>query len=288
MIVGRLSLTLAMMLCGAAMIPDAGVAQGVPLAEAQTPKGWFGVMISDEALLNESGAAFFDRYPVVSKVEQGSPAAKAGVRPGDVLMTFNSHDMRGSAFEMSNWLKPGAKFELRLRRNDKIRIVKGIVQQRPENWAQKITMEVTPIDEAVITRTPDGPEAGGLRTVYLGRPKKNSPPRLPSVLVPALGFGSGLYPFAGAEFTAMNDDLSDVLGVKQSGVFVTNVIAGSLARSSGLRGGDVVMMADSIRVENPNDLVKAIRGANDQSVRLQIIRKHRPQTVVLRWSAPRD
>jgi serine protease Do len=288
MAVGRKSLALAMMLSGAVMIPHTVVAQGVPLAEAQTPKGWFGVMISDEALLNESGAAFFDRYPVVKKVEDGSPAAKAGVRPGDVLMTFNSHDMRGGAFEMSNWLKPGARFELRLRRNDKIRIVKGIVQPRPENWAQKITMEVTPLDEAVVVGTADGAAPGGMRTVYMTKPRKPAPARLPSVLVPALGFGSGLYPFAGAEFTAMNDDLSEVLGVKQPGVFVTNVIAGSLARTSGLRGGDVVMMADSIRVENPNDLVKAIRSANDQSVRLQIIRKHKPQAVVLRWSASRD
>jgi serine protease Do len=288
MVPGRKSLAVAIMLSGAAVFPHSAVAQGVPLAEAQTPKGWFGVMISDQALLNESGAAFFDRYPVVSKVEDGSPAAKAGVRPGDVLMTFNSHDMRGSAFEMSNWLKPGARFELRLRRNDRIRVVRGTVQPRPDNWAQKITMEVSPMDEVVIQRTPEGTAQGGVRTVYLGRPRTNSPPRLPSMLVPALGFGSGLYPFAGAEFTAMNDDLSDVLGVKEQGVFVTNVVAGSIARNSGLRGGDVVVMADSIRVENPNDLVKAIRMASDQSVKLQIIRKHKPQAVVLRWSAPRD
>ena len=127
-----------------------------------------------------------------------------------------------------------------------------------------------------------------MRTIYLERGGKTAPARLPSILVPALGFGSGLYPFAGAEFTAMNDDLSEVLGVKQDGVFVTNVIAGSLARNSGLRGGDVVVMADSIRIQNPNDLVKAIRSANDQSVRLQIIRKHKPQTVTLSWSSPRD
>ncbi|HEY0528652.1 MAG TPA: PDZ domain-containing protein [Gemmatimonadaceae bacterium] len=288
MAVGKKSFVLALVLCGGVAMPHSGIAQGIPLAESQTPKGWFGVMISDQVLLNESGTAFFDRYPVVSKVEDGSPAAKAGVRPGDVLMTFNSHDMRGSAFEMDNWLKPGARFELRLRRNDRIRIVRGIVQPRPENWAQKITMEVTPMDETVIARTPDGATTSGLRTVYIDRSKMRSPARLPSILVPALGFGSGLYPFAGAEFTAMNDDLSEVLGVKGQGVFVTNVIAGSLARTSGLRGGDVVVMADSIRVENPNDLVKAIRSANDQSVRLQIIRKHKPQAVVLRWSAPHD
>jgi S1-C subfamily serine protease len=117
-----------------------------------------------------------------------------------------------------------------------------------------------------------------MRTVGAG-----APPRLPSVLVPALGLGRGIYPFAGAEFTALNPDLSDLLGVKPEGVFVTNVIEGSIARNAGLRGGDVVVMADDIKIENPIDLVRAIRSADDQTVRLQIIRKRKPGTVVLKW-----
>jgi S1-C subfamily serine protease len=120
-----------------------------------------------------------------------------------------------------------------------------------------------------------------MRTVGAGAPPP--PPRLPSVLVPALGLGRGIYPFAGAEFTALNPDLSDLLGVKPEGVFVTNVIDGSLARNAGLRGGDVVVMADDIKIENPIDLVRAIRTADDQTVKLQIIRKRKPGTVVLKW-----
>ena len=74
-----------------------------------------------------------------------------------------------------------------------------------------------------------------------------------------------------------------MLGVK-SGVFVTNVTEGSPARISGLRGGDVILRADSIKVETPIDLVRAIRAARpDNTVSLQIIRKHKPQTLVLRW-----
>jgi S1-C subfamily serine protease len=104
-----------------------------------------------------------------------------------------------------------------------------------------------------------------------------------SVLLPALGYGGGVYPFAGAEFTALNDDLSELVGVKE-GVFVTNVAEGSPARISGLRGGDVILRADSIKVDTPIDLVRAIRAARpDNTVSLQIIRKRKPQTLVLRW-----
>lgn len=265
--------------------PGAASAQtpSPPATAVEPPTGWFGVRISDEALLNESGAAFFDRYPVVSNVEPASPAAKAGVLPGDVLLTFNSHDMRGGALEMSNWLKPGAPFELRLRRNDAVHVVRGVLGKRPEGWNNLIVVQISPNERRIMRTQGEPGAAGGQLQPSTIRMRVAVPPRLPSMLVPALGLGRGVYPFAGAEFTALNSDLSEVLGVKPEGVFVTNVVDGSIAREAGLRGGDVVVMADDIKIENPNDLVRAIRSADDRSVRLQIIRKRKPQTITLKW-----
>src|SRR6476619_6555932 len=74
------------------------------------PTGWFGVRISDQAMVDDRGNAFFDSYPVVTQVDPNSPAAKAGVKAGDVLLTFNSHDMRGGSVELSKWLQAGAPF----------------------------------------------------------------------------------------------------------------------------------------------------------------------------------
>jgi S1-C subfamily serine protease len=243
--------------------------------------GWFGVTISDQAMLDERGNAFFDSYPVVTSVERGSPAARAGVVPGDVLVSFNSHDMRGGALQMSKWLRPGAPFVLQLRRNDAVRVVRGTLGKRPENWEKKMIVELS-MPEMIEMRTMS-PAREPTTSPGLTRVRMPAPPPS-SVLLPALGYGGGLYPFAGADFTALNDDLSDLLGVKPEGVFVTNVADGSPARISGLRGGDIILKADSIRIESPIDLVRAIRGARpDHSVTLQIIRKHRPQTLTLRW-----
>ncbi len=252
----------------------------------QPPTGWFGVRISDQAMVDDRGNAFFDSYPVVSRVDSGSPAARAGVLPGDVLLTFNSHDMRGGAMALSKWLKAGSPFELRIRRNDATRVVRGILGRRPQNWEEQFIVELS-VPEAMAQRSGSVARSPMQRAAIV-RSRMPAPEPLPQVLLPALGYGGGIYPFAGAEFTALNADLAEALGMKPEGVFVTNVIEGSAAKTAGLRGGDVILRADTIKVENPIDLVRAIRNADMRSatnhaIDLQIIRKHRPQTLTLRW-----
>lgn len=271
----------------ALLVPTLAVhAQRTPTMIVPPPTGWFGVRISDQALVDERGNAFFDSYPVVTGVDSGSPAAKAGVRAGDVLLTFNSHDMRGGSVEISRWLKAGAPFVLKIRRNDATRVIRGTLERRPENWEQKMIVELS-MPEIMERQTGSIARAPMQRTAVI-RSRMPAPQPLPQVLLPALGYGGGIYPFAGAEFTALNDDLSDALGVKLEGVFVTNVMEGSAARTAGLRGGDVIVKADGVKIENPIDLVSAIRNADMRSttnhaIDLQIIRKHRPQTITLRW-----
>ncbi len=271
------------MLIALLVLPAALQAQRTRTVIVQPPTGWFGVRISDQAMVDEGGNAFFDSYPVITSVDSGSPAARAGVRPGDELLSFNSHDMRGGTLELNKWLRAVAPFVLKVRRNDVTRTIRGTLGRRPDNWEQNMIVELS-FPEIMRRRNgaiarPQMPMTGMVRT------RVPVPEPLPSVLAPALGYGGGVYPFAGAEFTALNGDLCEVLGVKPEGVFVTNVMEGSLARTAGLRGGDVILRADSIKVESPIDLVRAIRGADetDRKVVLQIIRKHRPQTLTLSW-----
>jgi S1-C subfamily serine protease len=269
-------------LIGFLVLPLGVQAQRTPPAIEQPPTGWFGVRILDQVTINEGGNAFFDSYPVVTGVDSSSPAAKAGVRPGDVLLSFNSHDMRGGSVELSKWLKVGAPFVLRIRRNGAPRVVRGTLGRRPENWESNIVVELT-VPQILAERT------GAIARTQLQRAgmirRMPVPEPLPVLLPPALGYGGGVYPFAGAEFTALNEDLCDALGVKPEGVFVTNVIEGSAARAAGLRGGDVIVKAGSIKIESPIDLVRAIRSADetDHKVDLQIIRKRKAQQLTLRW-----
>jgi S1-C subfamily serine protease len=256
--------------------------QKVRTTIVEPPTGWFGVRLSDKAMMDDLGNTFFDSYPVVTQVDPNSPASKAGVRPGDVLISFNSHDMRGGSVQLTKWLRAGSPFMLRIRRNDKTRLVKGILGTRPKDWDQNFVVELTL--PQIIEQQRGSMGRVPMQQAGVVRPRMPEPAPL-AVLPPALGLGGGVYPFAGAEFTALNPDLCETLGVKPEGVFVTNVSDGSPARLAGLRGGDVVVKADSFTISSPIDLVQAIRTADesDQTVVLQIVRKHKPQTLTLRW-----
>jgi S1-C subfamily serine protease len=247
------------------------------------PTGWFGVRINDQAMMDDRGNAFFDSYPVVTHVDPNSPASRAGVLPGDVLLTFNNHDMRGGSIELAKWLKAGSPFVLKIRRNEATRVLRGTLARRPADWEQKMIVELS-LPERFEQRRGSlsrEPMAGTMRV----RTAVPTPEPLPTLLPRALGYGNGVYPFAGAEFTRLNPDLCDLLGVKQEGVFVTNVAEGSAARNAGLRGGDIILKADNIKITSPIDLVRAIGAADeaDQSVNLQILRKHQLQRLTLRW-----
>ena len=263
------------------------LAAQTPPTVLEPPAGWLGVTISDNALVDGEFNVFFEAYPIVSRVDERSPAAKAGIRRGDVLISFNSHDMRGGAVQMKEWLKPGAPFVLQLRRNDVMREVRGTVGKRPEGWEEVAIVTMSP-------RQAIESSAGAIGGVPLKprnmivRSRMPSPTPLPGVLAPAMGYGGGVYPFAGAEFTALNDDLCQALGVKPEGVFVTNVMEGSAARIAGLRGGDIILRADGISINSPIDLVGVIRSADtrastDHAIELRILRRNKQQTLTLRW-----
>jgi S1-C subfamily serine protease len=255
--------------------------RAVQIRRAQNgPGGWFGVTVNDNGSIDDEGNPIFAGYPMVTSVEPGSPAEKAGVKVDDILVTFNDHDMKGSALALRDWLQPGSSFVVGLRRDGAAVQVRGTIGKRPEGFGKRVTLIWTTTEGG--GAMPGAMGGAGNSTVTV-RSRMPMPAKLPPVMLNSFSFGGGVYPFAGAEFTALNPDLSEVLGVKQEGVFVTAVVPGSPARVAGLRGGDIVLTADSIRLDDPMALVRAIRESNDRSIRLEIVRKKKAETILLKW-----
>jgi S1-C subfamily serine protease len=270
----KIALTLAL----AFAVPVSAVVAQDP-QDSTAPKGWFGVTVSTTGSIDESGAASYSGYPIVTGVEAGSPAERAGVQVKDVLLSFNSHDMK-NPLALRNLMQPGTNFVVRLRRGGEPKEVRGVIEPRPARFENHVVM----IWQS--SGAPGTEREGAPTNIPSGmtlRVRAPMPVALPPVLMPMFTYGAGIYPFAGAEFTALNDDLRKALGVRREGMFVNSVSPGSPARVAGLRGGDVVLTADSIRVDGPIALVRAIREADDRSIRLGILRNRRAKTVLLRW-----
>ena len=88
---------------------------------------------------------------------------------------------------------------------------------------------------------------------------------------------------AGALLTQLNDDLRAALSVKGSGVFVINVETGTPAGEAGLKSGDVILKADRESIDNPGELLRIMRAATENAVRLELVRKKKSQVIMLRW-----
>ena len=99
----------------------------------------------------------------------------------------------------------------------------------------------------------------------------------------AFGFGPRSIAIAGAEVTALNAGLRSLVGLNVPGIFVVNVALGTPAKESGLEPADVIIKAEGSPMGDPGDLIRALRESNGTSIRLQIVRKKRAQTITLRW-----
>lgn len=245
----------------------------VTRAQAHGPKGWVGVLITTGiGQPDQTGAMVFSDYPVIESIDPGSPAEKAGLQAGDVLMSINSQDFRKEPIPMNSLLVPGQKIIFRYRRNDVERSTTMTVAERPAGTSRIVQWQIIGPAPAATRRG-----AGEGRVVKVALP--------PMVSIPPLAFGTGTpsIGIAGAELTRLNDGLRDLLKIRGDGLFVINVKIGTPAGEAGLKGGDVIVRADRELVQNPGQLIRMMTEAVDNSLVLQILRKQKSRTLTLRW-----
>jgi len=160
----------------------------------------------------------------VLQVEPESPAAKAGVKTGDVLLTYNGEDILGAA---------------QLGR---------LVRETPPNRKVKIQIwrDGRAIDIKVLTEAPKP----GFLTPVPDLPGFNVPD-LPSAM---LMWKSGIL---GIYCESVDSQLAEYFGVKQ-GVLVRYVFSGSAAQHAGLKAGDVLTKVGNRVVATPRDVTAAL------------------------------
>jgi serine protease Do len=199
-----------------------------------------------------------ERGVEVAHVEADSPAAKAGVKEGDVVLEYNGERVEGvdQFIRLVHETPPGRDVKMSVWRNGK---------------AENLTLTVGSRRGTVI-ETPGGPVT--IPPI----------PPIPPIDIPRfeMSYQSPLIGIEG-ESLAPDGQLADFFGVKD-GVLVKSVVRNSAAEKAGLKAGDVIVKVDDSKVTSPREITSVLRSnRNKNSFTLTVVRnkKEMPVTVTL-------
>lgn len=204
----------------------------------------------------------------VVRVEEETPAARAGLEADDVIVAWNGDRLRSTAQlrRMLNETPPGRNVDLELIRDGRSRTVD--VELGESDFGNSFSFRTGPGRNFQVIR----PER--LRE-QLGRIRE-------------IGPGARAFSFfsSGGRLGASIQNLGDQLGAyfgmgDRDGVLVTSVTEESAAEKGGLRAGDVILGIDGQNIDGPQELLKAIREAEAGSTELSILRDKRERSVTV-------
>ena len=249
--------------------------------------GYIGVQFSElQTVMGEDApqAPPLREYPKIDSVYSGSPASKAGVRRGDIVLLIGGTDARRPV-QLDKLLRPLTKLPVRVQRDGAHKDLTIVVEKRPTDF----NSDCANVDQVI------GPEFDRPMVFMRSRaamapdavpafPRSPMPPMPP--MPPFAGFSYGFSTtnsaIAGATLMPLTDDWRATLGV-DNGVLVTKVLPRTPAKDSGLHDGDVIISADGQTVASVRTLSRIVSNAKANAVRLQVIRAGKPQMIVLRW-----
>ncbi|MEM9988793.1 MAG: Do family serine endopeptidase [Pseudomonadota bacterium] len=198
-------------------------------------RGWLGVSISDldERLAVAVGLEDAEGA-LVQNVQPGSPAEKAGLKQGDVVLEFGGKKV-GSSAELTRIvgdLDPGSKVNAKIFRDDKERNVRVTLTKRDNDVA----------------------------SLDFNRPQTPSTEEEKTLL--------------GVTFSSLDpaSEMAQALDENESGIMVSDVDKGSEAEDAGFRSGMIVTRADNQPVKAPEDIEKIVKAAKKRGKEAVLVR----------------
>ena len=219
----------------------------------ETRRGWLGVKV--QSVTEELAEAYGVKEhtgALVASVTPGSPAAKAGILDGDVILKFDGKDVSG------------------------MRGLPRMVAQTPigkdveVEYLRKGQRRTTKVSLGRLAEDEDAPKASGKEAPKKGKRgdsgrDKNKNGAAPSTTVPVIGLA----------LAPLDDDLraKNGLAATVKGLLVTAVDPQSPAAEKGVKVGDVIVEAAQEAVTSLDDLNRSfdkVRGAGRKAVLLRI------------------
>ena len=253
------------------------------LPEAVRFPGWIGIALDAARHVEiRDGDVYwrFLEHPEIVSVDPSSPAERAGIRQGDLLLAYDGQDVR-HRIAMNRILQPGRTLRVRVRvqrDNEERELPVTVAPARHAEPRERVTGTVrTP------GRRPSRPAASGAFTFAV--PETGQPMALAAPgAAPAPSFFTirRFNGVAGAHMETITPGLGDAIGVDR-GVLVLSVAPGVPAHEAGLLDGDVIVRAGGRQVRTVEELRSVLEGGDSRAVKLEVARKGKVRHVTLRW-----
>jgi serine protease Do len=259
-------------------VPDFGGAA----AQIENGPGWLGVAIeeitADKAKELKLPA---DRGVLLSEVEQDSPAAKAGLKSGDVVTEFDGQRVEGTlAFRrMVRETPPGRTIELGYWRDGSsgsVRVELGSLSSEFRDRARDIQDHAREMED----------QARQMADQQIAQQMAQMPLVLNSP--EDAGIFAGRAPTLGIVAFDLSGQLGNYFGAPDGqGVLVSEVRDSTPASKAGLQAGDVITKLDGERVRSVGELREKLAANGDaKSVTLTILRKGSEVSISVEPQAP--
>lgn len=195
----------------------------------------------------------------ITRVEEDSPASRAGVKVGDVVLEYNGQRVEGME-----------QFGRFVRETPAGREVKLLISR----GGSILTIPVTVGTRKDMLRTGEFTPGFNMKDFSVNIPEIHIPD------VPGF-FSTTQSGMLGIEAESLNTQLAEAFGVKD-GVLVRWVAKDSAASKAGIRAGDVITKIDGDSVSSPNEVANAVRTSRaKKTFPIQLVRERRDMTVTV-------
>ena len=214
-----------------------------------------------------------ERGAEITSVDDGSPAARAGIKEGDVVLEYDGTAVQGieQLTRLVHETPVGRQVRISVWRN-------GAAQTLTANIEARKSLQSPAMPRSLgVHRDGDFlvfPDFGGGQSSFV----------MPPIEIPRFQMTSQ-NPVLGIEGESLTSQqqLAEFFGVKD-GVLVKSVVKNSAAEKAGIKAGDVVVKLDDSSVATPQDITRALRALGSRKTfTLTVVRnkKEIPLTVTI-------
>jgi membrane-associated protease RseP (regulator of RpoE activity) len=281
-------------------------------------EGWLGVSLQElSSRLREAMDLDEDvEGALVARVVRGSPASKAGIREGDVIVEIDDKkiDSVDEAVDAVRSMDPGEKVLVVVDRRGKQRGLSVVLGTREEGTLAFVPEPEDRVDEDVRdhymddrrkprARAPSSDKGDWVEApegenrweddegnVIILRKGDKDRVRKRIHVAPRIAMQNCCGGFLGVRTMSLGEQLAEYFGVSEDeGVLVTDVVENSPAEDAGLEAGDVILAVGDEDVSSPSDLRRAIRDHEpEDEVAISVIRKGSRMTLNVKLGNTKD